>query len=136
VLSITDLPAQRSGISESESIQDYHRAQPESPLRDTPKFAVSPLAWIHLARGVHARLIEAQSARDEKLRLAREVEGALFTAESKIRVSNRARLLFFRLRTYAHLTAKRGSHGLRHNATTWMHYDELELLVEKAMAAE
>ena len=110
--------------------------RPETPQRSTSKFAASPLAWIHLARGIHARLIDEQSAPDEKFRLAREVEGALFSAESNIRVSNRARLLFFRLRTYAHLTAKRGSNTLRHNATTWLDYDELELLVEKAMTEE
>jgi hypothetical protein len=88
------------------------------------------LAWVHIARGLHARLINPQSPPAEKLQLARKIEGALFSAESNISVNNRARILFFRLRTHAHLAAQRGANGLRHNATTWLDYDELQLLVE------
>ena len=90
------------------------------------------MAWIHLARGLHARLVNPQSAPDEKLRLAREIEGALFSAESTMRVSNRTRILFLRLRTHAHLAALRGAKVLRNNGTTWIDYDELELLVQEA----
>lgn len=94
---------------------------------------MTPIAWIHVARGLHARLLNPETEPDEKLRLAREIEGALFYAESNMRVSNRARLLFLRLRTHAHHAALRGPNGLRNNATTWMDYDELELLVQEAM---
>jgi hypothetical protein len=76
-------------------------------------------------------LLDPQSPPAEKLHLARKVEGALFSAESNIRVSNRARILFFRLRTHAHLAAQRGVNGLQHNATTWLDYDELQLLVDQ-----
>jgi hypothetical protein len=79
-------------------------------------------------------VIDPRSEPDEKLRLARELEGALFSAESTMRVSNRARILFFRLRTHAHLAASRGDRGLRNNGTTWMDYDELELLVANETA--
>ena len=118
------------------SIQNYQRARPESPLPSPITNPVSPTAWIHLARGLHARLINPQSAPDEKLRLAREIEGALFSAESTIRVTNRARILFLRLRTHAHLAALRGVKGLRNNGTTWMDYDELELLVHAAKTGD
>ena len=118
------------------SIQNHPRARPESLLPNPINTAVSPIAWIHLARGLHARLINPLSAPDEKLRLAREIEGALFSAESTMRVSNRARILFLRLRTHAHLAALRGAKGLRNNGTTWIDYDELELLVQAAKAGE
>ena len=63
--------------------------------------------------------------------MAREVEGSLFAAESKLVASNRARILFFRLRTLVHLAALRGS-ALRQNGTTWRDYDELLSLAERA----
>ena len=125
-----------SGISESHFIQNHQGDRPELLIPPTGPSSLSPIAWIHVARGLHARLLTAQIEPDEKLRLAREIEGSLFYAESTIRVANRARILFLRLRTHAHLAALRGPNGLRNNATTWMDYDELDLLVKEAMHAQ
>jgi hypothetical protein len=64
------------------------------------------------------------------MRLAREVEGALFTAESTMEVCRRARVLFFRLRTHVHHAGMRGA-ALVNNSTTWRDYAELELLAQQ-----
>jgi hypothetical protein len=66
---------------------------------------------------------------EAKNKLAREIAGVLFSAEATSILSNRARLLFLKLRTHAHLVASRGDAGAFNEAAIILAYDELELLV-------
>jgi hypothetical protein len=110
------------------SIQNLPGARPSSPLRSRAPLPIGPLAWIQFGRSLHERLLDPRRrSEEEKTRLAREVEGALFTAESTMEVSRRARVLFFRLRTHVHQAAMRGA-ALVNNSTTWRDYAELESL--------
>lgn len=65
----------------------------------------------------------------EKSNLSRQVQGALFAAEVNSALTNRARILFFRLRTQAHLALQEDTADLRNVDSLWLDYDELELLV-------
>jgi hypothetical protein len=67
----------------------------------------------------------------EKSALAREIAGLLFHAEVNGIVSNRTRILLFRLRTHAHLaaTAPSGPPADR-TKTLWADYQELESVLE------
>jgi hypothetical protein len=63
------------------------------------------------------------------------VQGALFAAEVNAVLTNRARILFFKLRTQAHWAAETGSAtgggGARSGASVWLDYDELEMLLDE-----
>jgi hypothetical protein len=85
---------------------------------------------IHLARGLHAHLIHPKTPVPERARLARQIEGALFSAEASASLSNRARIIFFRLRTHAHLAAEPDILERLGNNTLWLDYDELALLID------
>ena len=91
---------------------------------------MNPLDSVHTARNLHARILQSPDLPlEEKRRLAREIAGHLFCAEVYAFLSNRARILFLRLRTHAHVSAQLDPPLSRNEPSIWTFYDELESIL-------
>jgi len=111
-----------------------NRHQPQTPHPQAAfgylpqNIPAAPAQLIRAARSLHARLLQAALPAPERSQIAREIAGLLFTAEANIIAPNRARILFLRLRTHAHLFSQPNPPMSRFD-TVWTSYDELEALV-------
>jgi len=88
---------------------------------------MTPRKALRAARQLHERLADGEVATEDRQRVAREIAGLLFAAESAMPMTNKCRLLFMRLRTDAESrNGVNDSDGVPNRPEIWDHYEEIE----------